>query len=47
VGASIGIHSPAGERVGSISHLRNTEMVFVCGPSREAVERVTGDRSAA
>jgi adenine-specific DNA-methyltransferase len=45
VGARIGIHNPSGERVGSISHLRNTEVVFVCGPHRGAVERVT--RSAA
>jgi len=41
VGARIGIHNPAGERVGSVSHVRNTEMVFVCGPRRAAVERVT------
>ena len=39
VGARIGIHNPAGERVGSVSHLRNTEVVFVCGPRRAAVER--------
>jgi adenine-specific DNA-methyltransferase len=47
VGASIGIHNPSGERVGAVSHLRNTEVVFVCGPSRTAVERVTTGRSAA
>ncbi len=39
VGAQIGIHSPAGERVGSVSHLRNTEWLFVCGPDRAAVDR--------
>ena len=33
VGARIGIHNPAGERVGSVSHTRNTEYVFVAGPS--------------
>jgi adenine-specific DNA-methyltransferase len=38
VGARIGIHNPAGERVGRVSHLRNTEVVFVCGPNRAAVE---------
>ena len=38
VGARIGIHNPAGERVGRVSHLRNTEVVFVCGPDRAAVE---------
>lgn len=39
VGARIGIHNPAGERVGTVSHLRNTEHLFVVGPSRSAVER--------
>jgi adenine-specific DNA-methyltransferase len=39
VGAQIGIHNPAGEVVGSVSHLRNTEWVFVCGPDRAAIER--------
>ncbi len=39
VGAQIGIHNPAGEVVGAVSHLRNTEWVFVCGPDRAAVER--------
>ena len=34
VGAQIGIHNPAGERVGRVSHLRNTEWLFVCGPDR-------------
>jgi adenine-specific DNA-methyltransferase len=32
VGAQIGIHNPAGIRVGEVSHLRNTEYVFVAGP---------------
>ncbi len=31
VGAQIGIHNPAGERVGAVSHLRNTEYLFVAG----------------
>ena len=31
VGAQIGIHSPKGEKVGTVSHLRNTEYVFVAG----------------
>jgi adenine-specific DNA-methyltransferase len=31
VGAQIGIHSPAGVKVGEVSHLRNTEYVFVAG----------------
>ncbi|HEX6887269.1 MAG TPA: hypothetical protein VF143_04110, partial [Candidatus Nanopelagicales bacterium] len=37
VGALIGIHDPAGRRVGQVSHTRNTEFVFVAG-SRERVE---------
>ena len=38
VGARIGIHNPAGERVGSVSHVRNLEHLIVCGPDRAAVE---------
>jgi adenine-specific DNA-methyltransferase len=34
VGARIGIHDPAGRRVGTVSHVRNTEHLFVCGPDR-------------
>ncbi len=37
VGARIGIHNPAGERVGTVSHLRNTEHLFVVGPDRDRV----------
>ncbi len=33
VGAQIGIYNPAGHKVGKVSHLRNTEYVFVAGPS--------------
>jgi adenine-specific DNA-methyltransferase len=36
VGARIGIHDPAGRKVGTVSHLRNREVVFVCGPDAEA-----------
>jgi adenine-specific DNA-methyltransferase len=31
VGARIGIHNPAGRKVGSVSHLRNTEYMLVAG----------------
>jgi adenine-specific DNA-methyltransferase len=31
VGAKIGIHSPAGKKVGTVSHLRNTEYLLVTG----------------
>ncbi|MBV8463791.1 MAG: DNA adenine methylase [Acidimicrobiales bacterium] len=34
VGARIGIHNPAGRRVGRVSHLRNTEYVVLAGPPR-------------
>jgi adenine-specific DNA-methyltransferase len=33
VGAQIGIFSPAGAKVGRVSHLRNTEYIFVAGPA--------------
>ena len=32
VGARIGIHDPAGRKVGKVSHLRNTEYVVLAGP---------------
>jgi adenine-specific DNA-methyltransferase len=37
VGARIGIHDPAGRRVGTVSHVRNLEYVLVSGPDRAAV----------
>lgn len=40
VGAQIGIHNPAGQKVGTVSHLRNTEYVFVAGRA-ETVREVT------
>lgn len=33
IGAQIGIHGPSGTKVGEVSHLRNTEYLFVAGPS--------------
>jgi adenine-specific DNA-methyltransferase len=33
VGAQIGIHNPAGVKVGEVSHLRNVEHLFVAGPT--------------
>lgn len=50
VGAQIGIHNPAGVRVGTISHLRNTEYLFVAGPKEKveaAVATALGAVSAA
>ncbi len=32
VGARIGIHNLRGKRVGKVSHVRNTELLFVAGP---------------
>jgi adenine-specific DNA-methyltransferase len=37
VGAQIGIHNPAGKKVGTVSHLRNTEYIYVAG-SAERVD---------
>jgi adenine-specific DNA-methyltransferase len=34
VGARIGIHNPAGRKVGTVSHLRNTEYLLVAGGKR-------------
>jgi len=39
VGARIGIHDPSGRRVGTVSHLSNTEHLFVCGPDRRRIDR--------
>jgi adenine-specific DNA-methyltransferase len=39
VGAQIGIHNPRGEKVGRVSHLRNTEVLFVVGPDEALLER--------
>jgi adenine-specific DNA-methyltransferase len=46
VGARIGIHNPAGERVGAVSHVRATEWLIVCGPDRAAVESAFDGTSA-
>jgi adenine-specific DNA-methyltransferase len=45
VGAQIGIHNPAGEKVGKVSRLRNLEYVFLAGPAArvEAAAAVTVD----
>jgi adenine-specific DNA-methyltransferase len=39
VGARIGIHSPSGHKVGTVSHVRNTEYVLVAG-DRARVRRM-------
>jgi adenine-specific DNA-methyltransferase len=40
VGAQIGIHNPRGERVGTVSHLRNKETLFVVGPDRHVIDNL-------
>jgi adenine-specific DNA-methyltransferase len=35
VGAQIGIHNPSGERVGTVSHVRNLEYVLIVGERNE------------
>ena len=42
VGAQIGIHNPAGEKVGQVSRLRNVEYVFVAGPAEKVTAAVSG-----
>lgn len=39
VGAKIGIHSPAGDRVGTVGRLRNREFLFVAGAGANALRR--------
>jgi adenine-specific DNA-methyltransferase len=40
VGARIGIHNPQGVKVGTVSHLRNREFLFVATPDRGAAGRL-------
>jgi len=47
VGAQIGIHSPAGKKVGAVSHLRNTEYVFVAGGAQAVRDVAAGLADAA
>jgi len=47
VGAQIGIHNAMGERVGKVSHLRNTEYVFVAGPTAQVEAAVNAVASEA
>ncbi|HSM35625.1 MAG TPA: DNA adenine methylase [Longimicrobiales bacterium] len=52
VGAQIGIHNPAGEKVGEVSHLTNREYLFLAGEGatrvlEEAVGAATGVSAAA
>jgi adenine-specific DNA-methyltransferase len=40
VGAQIGIHNPQGERVGTVSHVRNQEYLAIAGDRREVLRIV-------
>jgi adenine-specific DNA-methyltransferase len=40
VGARIGIHNPKGERVGTVSHVRNLEYLAIAGEPREVARLV-------
>jgi adenine-specific DNA-methyltransferase len=42
VGAQIGIYNPLGEKVGTISRLRNRESLFLVGPDRGLVDSAAG-----
>ncbi len=42
VGAQIGIHNLRGERVGEVSHLGNTELLFLAGPDAAAIVESSG-----
>ena len=44
VGAQIGIHDPAGHKVGRVSHLHNIERLAVCGPRAEVLGAIEGWR---
>lgn len=38
VGARIGIYNPSGKRTGTVSHLRNTEHLFLVTPERQPID---------
>ncbi|HEX3979668.1 MAG TPA: hypothetical protein VHW93_00500, partial [Acidimicrobiales bacterium] len=46
VGARIGIHNPAGERVGTVGRLRNVEYVLVAGDKARVRRLVTPWRTS-
>lgn len=43
VGALIGIYNPQGERVGQVSHVRNTEMLFLATKHRKVYESMSNE----
>ncbi|MCW2974334.1 MAG: methyltransferase [Thermoleophilia bacterium] len=47
VGAQIGIHDRKGARVGEVSHVRNTEFLFLCGPNANEVLALSSEAATA
>jgi adenine-specific DNA-methyltransferase len=47
VGAQIGIHNPQGERVGTVSHVRNRELVAIAGDRNEVRRLVEATEAVA
>ena len=45
VGAQIGIFSPAGQKVGKVTRLRNVEYVFVAGPTEKVEAGISAARA--
>jgi adenine-specific DNA-methyltransferase len=43
VGAQIGVHSPAGIKVGEVSHLRNKEYIYVVAPNSDLLQGLAGN----
>ena len=41
VGAKIGIHDPSGEKVGKVSHVKNTEYLYILGDVSLSEEKMT------
>ena len=41
VGARIGIHAPSGEKVGKVSHVKNTEYLYILGDLKVEAEDLT------
>ena len=41
VGARIGIHAPSGEKVGKVTHVKNTEYLYILGDLKVEAEDLT------
>ena len=47
VGAQIGIYNPRGEKVGRVSHLKNSEYLFLVGPDAGRLMSTAADEADA